>query len=153
MLSDLGSLNTIHYLIFTYSITSLIFNMDNKYMTGPESYNSTQLASTDADDNRVRNMTQCFTISNFHRDKEVDCPKNAYLDFGCVDDIGRDLLYGRPINKLPLPDDTRLALEQSTFAKWKLVSQEACTKQRFAAAESKAVAKLRQEIAAKNTRQ
>ncbi len=119
---------------------------------GPVFFDATTLYKKDPNATQVRELTQCNDFFHFRRDPEVDCPEDSYFDFGCVDSVGRDLLCNEPINKMQMPDQTRLALEQSKFDKWNTISQEGCTVQRFADAEQFQMAKLRQEIAAQNNR-
>ena len=95
-----------------------------------EYYDSSMEFARDPSAPGARMLRQCQDTFKFNTVPAIDCPKNSYLNYGCLDNIGKDLLYNE--NLVPPVPETheQRAIRASIANQWRQISLEGCTVQR-----------------------
>ena len=95
-------------------------------------YDTTMLFEKDPNVPSVRMLRQCEDTFKFNNNPKVYCPPHNYLNFSCLDDLGKDLVNHEYLVP-PIPEtQEQRAIRASIANQWKnTVSLEGCTVSRI----------------------
>lgn len=102
--------------------------MTNHKCSEKDYYDTSMMYKKDPNLTGVRMLKQCNDTFKFKKDPKLDCPVHNYLNYGCLNNLGKDLLNNEYLVP-PLPDTPeQLAIRESIARQWRdSVSLEGCT--------------------------
>lgn len=99
-------------------------------VTDQDYYDASMVYAKNPNYTGVRMLKQCEKRFHFNTNPAEICPKNSYLNYGCLDNLGKDLVCNEYlVPPMPVTQEQH-AIRQSISNRWKQVSLEGCTVKR-----------------------